>query len=355
MDKMSFDRGLEGLPSIIIQKIARIDELKGQWIGGVELSPQVLGRLKKSVLVTSTGASTRIEGAKLSDADIEKLLRGISIQRFSDRDKQEVKGYYDLLSNVFDSWKRLRFSENLIKHFHKELLQYVEKDVQHRGEYKKRENQVLMIDEAGKSVGILFDTTPAYLTPKEMLELVEWTQSALDQKSFHPLIIIANFLVQFLKIHPFQDGNGRLSRILTNLLMLQAGYAYMPYASHEKVVEDNKPEYYLSLRQSQKTFQTDAETIGPWLDYFLEIVLYQAQVALELFYDENIEKLLSPRQLEVWQYVQGAIEVTPKELSEKLEIPRPTINQVVNRLIELRKIERLGIGRATRYRVFKSK
>lgn len=355
MDKMSFDKRLEGLPSETIQMIAKIDELKGQWIGGVELSPQVLGRLKKSVLVTSTGASTRIEGARLSDADIEKLLRGISIQRFSDRDKQEVKGYYDLLSNVFDSWKRLRFSESLIKHFHKELLQHVEKDIQHRGEYKKRENQVHMIDEAGKSVGILFDTTPAYLTPKEMQELVEWTQSALDQKSFHPLIIIANFLVQFLQIHPFQDGNGRLSRILTNLLMLQAGYAYMPYASHEKVVEDNKPEYYLSLRQSQKTFQTGSETIAPWLEYFLEIVLNQAGIALELFSDENIEKLLSPRQLEVWQHIQDVIEVTPKELSEKLDIPRPTINQVVNRLIELRKIERLGIGRATRYRVIEKK
>jgi len=326
MDKMSFDKRLERLPPIIIQKIAKIDELKGQWIGGAELSPQVLGRLKKSVLVTSTGASTRIEGAKLSDADIEKLLRGISIQRFSDRDKQEVKGYYDLLSNVFDSWKRLRFSESLIKHFHKELLQYVEKDVQHRGEYKKRENQVHMIDEAGNSVGILFDTTPAYLTPNEMQELVEW-------------------------IHPFQDGNGRLSRILTNLLMLQEGYAYMPYASHEKIVEDNKPDCYLSLQQSQKTFHTDAETIAPWLDYFLEVVLYQAQMALELFSDENIEKLLSPRQLEVWQYIQDVMEATPKELSEKLDIPRPTINQVVNRLIDLKKIERLGIGRATRYKV----
>jgi len=158
-----------------------------------------------------------------------------------------------------------------------------------------------------------------------------------------------------VEIHPFQDGNGRLSRILTNLLMLQTGYVYMPYASHEKIVEDNKPDYYLSLRQSQKTFQTDAETIGPWLDYFLEIVLYQARVALELFSDENIEKLLSPRQLEVWQYIQDAIEVTPKELSEKLEIPRPTINQVVNRLIKLRKIERVGIGRATRYRIIEKK
>lgn len=345
------DQLLNEFPSRVWQKITQIDELKGQWIGGAKLSPQVLGRLKKSVLVTSTGASTRIEGAKLSDEDVEKLMRGISIQKFSDRDKQEVQGYYELLNNVFVSWDRLRFSESLIKHFHKELLKYVEKDSLHRGDYKKRENQVHMIDEAGQSIGILFDTTPAYLTPKEMQELVEWTQKATYEQRFHPLLIICNFLVQFLNIHPFQDGNGRISRILTNLLMLQAGYAYMPYASHEKIIEDNKPEYYLALRQSQKTFSTKKQTIQPWVEFFLDVTLQQSKQALELFSEENIERLLSPRQLEVWQYMQDVIEATPRELSVKLNIPRPTINQVLDKLLDLKKIERLGIGRGTRYRI----
>jgi Fic family protein len=351
MDHITLDQRLNDLPASVWQKIAKIDELKGQWIGGVKLGPQVLGRLKKSVLVTSTGASTRIEGAKLSDEDIEKLMKGIDIQQFSDRDKQEVQGYYELLKNVFDSWDRLKCTEGLIKHFHRDLLKYVDKDTRHRGEYKKQENQVHMIDEAGQSVGILFDTTPAYLTPKEMQELVEWAQAAINNQSFHPLLIVANFLVQFLQIHPFQDGNGRLSRVLTNLLMLQAGYAYMPYSSHEKIVEDNKPEYYLALRQSQKTFKTDQETIVPWLEFFLDVTLHQSRIALELFSEENVEKLLSPRQLEVWQYMQEAIEVTPKELSENLGIPRITINQVLDRLLDLKKIERLGLGRGTRYRI----
>ena len=126
-----FDQWLESIPSDIWLKITQIDELKGQWIAGAKLSPQVLGRLKRSVLVTSTGASTRIEGAKLSDEDVEKVMRGIDIQKFADRDKQEVKGYYELLQNVFDSWKNLKFNENAIKHFHKELLKYVEKDALH--------------------------------------------------------------------------------------------------------------------------------------------------------------------------------------------------------------------------------
>lgn len=134
-----FDQRLVSIPAEIWSKIIQIDELKGQWIAGARLSPQVLGRLKRSVLITSTGASTRIEGTKLSDEDVEKLMRGIDIQTFKDRDKQEVKGYYELLENVFDSWKNLRFNESTIKHFHKELLKYMEKDKDHRGEYKKRE------------------------------------------------------------------------------------------------------------------------------------------------------------------------------------------------------------------------
>jgi Fic family protein len=346
-----YNQRLANLPAAIWDKITQIDELKGRWLGGVRLGPQVLGRLKQSVLVTSTGASTRIEGARLSDEDIEKLMRGIAIQKFSDRDRQEVIGYFELLNNVFDSWERLRFSEGLIKHFHRELLKYVEKDTFHRGEYNHQENKVHMVDAAGQSIGILFDTTPAYLTPKEMQELVEWTQDALKTRKHHPLLIIGGFLVQFLQIHPFQDGNGRLSRILTNLLMLQAGYAFMPYISHEKLVEDNKPEYYLSLRQSQKTLQTGQENIVPWLTFFLDVTLAQAKTALDLLSDENIEKLLSPRQVGVWRYMQANREVTPKELSDALDIPRPTINQVLSRLLDLGKIERIGLGRGTRYKV----
>ena len=113
-----FDQRLAYIPNDIWSKITQIDELKGRWIAGAQLSPQVLGRLKRSVLITSTGACTRIEGARLSDEDVEKLMRGIDIRKFTDRDQQEVKRYFELLENVFDSWKSLKFSENYIKHFH---------------------------------------------------------------------------------------------------------------------------------------------------------------------------------------------------------------------------------------------
>jgi Fic family protein len=347
-----FDQRLTQIPADIWSKITQIDELKGQWIAGARLSPQVLGRLKRSVLITSTGASTRIEGARLSDDDVEKLMRGIDIQKFTDRDKQEVKGYFELLENLFNSWKSLKFSENTIKHFHKELLKYVKKDETHRGEYKKEENKVHMINVAGKSISILFDTTPAYFTPKKMQELVEWTQETLIEKKYHPFLVIGNFLVEFLKIHPFQDGNGRLSRVFTNLLLLKEGYLYMPYISHEKLVEDNKPDYYMALRTSQKTFGTDYGNITAWLNFFLTIFLKQSQMAVELLSKENIEKLLSKKQLAIWQYFQKIEieETTIGEIIKETEIARPTIKQALDKLLRLKKIERIGLGRSTRYR-----
>lgn len=346
-----FDHRLDSLSNEIWTKIAQIEELKGRWIAGSQLSPQALGRLKRSVLVTSTGASTRIEGGRLSDEDIEKMLRGISIQKFESRDEQEVQGYYELLQNVFNSWINLSFNESLIRHFHKELLKYVEKDGLHRGNYKTQENKVEMIDEAGKSIGTLFDTTPAYLTPKEMTELVDWTKQSLQEKKYHPLLILGNFIVEFLNIHPFQDGNGRLSRILTNLVLLQQGYLYIPYVSHEKLIEDNKPEYYLALRKSQKTFKTGKEDINPWLGFFLTIFLKQSQMAIGLLINENIESLLSPKQMAVWEYLQTVEQASPNEIAQKAKVARPTVNQVLNKLLKMKKVKRIGEGAGIRYRI----
>ncbi len=208
----------------------------------------------------------------------------------------------------------------------------------------------MMVDASGKPIGTLFETTPAYLTPKEMLELVEWTQQALKEDKYHPLLLVGNFIVEFLNIHPFKDGNGRLSRILTNLLLLKEGYLYMPYVSHEKLIEDNKPEYYMALRKSQKTLKRDREDIVPWLDFFLSIFLQQSKIAVNLLSEENIEKLLSTKQLAVWRYILSVDEATPMEISKNTKVARPTVNQALNRLLSFKKIERLGSGRSTRYR-----
>jgi len=346
-----FDKRLEALPSTILTLIASIDELKGRWSAGVNLHPQILGKLKQSVLITSTGASTRIEGANLSDSEVEDLMRGLSLQKFKDRDAQEVKSYFELLKNVFDSWQSLRLNEGTIKHFHQEILKYVEKDSFHRGEYKVTENKVQMVDAQGKIVGTIFDTTPVYLTPSEMRELVEWTVLATKEQKYHPLLIIGNFVVEFLKIHPFRDGNGRLSRILTNLLMLQAGYVYMPYISHEKLVEEKKQEYYVALRKTQLTLKTEKPDIMLWLTFFLNIILNQSKQAVELLSADNVEKSLSEKQLAVFGYLQKAKEASAGEIMKETQMARQTGNQALRKLLGLKKIERIGQGRSTRYRI----
>ena len=180
--------------------------------------------------------------------------------------------------------------------------------------------------------------------------MVEATQGALKESKFPPLLIAGNFLVEFLKIHPFQDGNGRISRILTNLLLLHAGYQYMPYVSHEKLVEDNKADYYMALRKAQKTLGTSKPNIVPWLDFFLSVVYKQSKLAVELLSKENIEKLLSPKQIAVWEYLQTVVEASPKDISQNAKVALPTVAQALGKLIQLKKVERIGLGRSTRYR-----
>jgi Fic family protein len=345
----SFDHRFTDLPDEAWQAIAKIDEVKGQWSNNAGLSRQVLNRLQRSVLVTSAGASTRIEGAKMSDEDVERLMRGITMRQLADRDAQEVRGYLDVLQLVFDSWPNIVLSESTIKQLHGRLLQFTTKDERHRGAYKTMDNKVQMAAADGQVVEVLFDTTPPYLTAKQMDELVAWTNDALAAGK-HPLLVIANFVVEFLKIHPFLDGNGRLSRLLTNLLMLRAGYRYVPFVSHEHLVEADKADYYLALRRSQRTFGTSKETIQPWLEFFLEVSLTQAQQAAALVSTEAIERMLSPSQLRVWNYLGQVAEAAPGQIAAATDVPRPTVAQALDKLRYLGKVERLGLGRSTRYR-----
>jgi Fic family protein len=209
--------------SKIYQKIAAIDEFKGWFKAGFSLSPHVLGRLKRSVVVSSTGASTRIEGSKMSDDEIEAMLKGLKVSGLKDRDSQEAAGYAELTNIVFENYEHLKITENEIRGLHNILLKYSEKDNRHKGNYKNASNKVTARDSEG-NVSVVFEPTEPYLVPAEMRGLVEWAQRAEKESAFHPLLITANFILEFLSIHPFEDGNGRLSRALTNLMMLKQGY-----------------------------------------------------------------------------------------------------------------------------------
>jgi Fic family protein len=344
-----FDHRIKNPEPQIVALLAEIDGIRGEFKSGLRMTPQAITNLKKSTLITSAGASTRIEGAKLTDEEVEKVMRGLAVSKFADRDSQEVQGYLETLQNVFDSYQSLPLRESLITSLHNQLLKYSHKDDTHRGGYKKKENTVGVLGPDGNIAQIMFETTPAFLTGKEMQELVEWTNDAFEKNRFHNLLIIANFVVEFLKIHPFEDGNGRLSRVLTNLLLLQSGYQFIQYVSHEQIVERRKDEYYIALRKSQETFKTDHDTISPWLNFFLSAVREQATKALSYLEEEKVEDTLSPKQFEVWKHISSVGEAAPGEIVKATDIALGTVRQALDRLVELGKVKRVGRGRGTRY------
>lgn len=335
------------MSSEIILKITKIDELKGLWRGGIAINPQILLKLKKSIIITSTGSSTRIEGANMTDEEIEKFLKALKVNPPENRDEEEVAGYANLLGRIFDNWNKLKLSESSILQFHEILLHYSKKDNLHKGKYKTKENLVVAYNKKGEQVTIFKPTEP-WLVKKEMDDVLYWAGEAFEEKKNHPVLIIANFIFEFLAIHPFTDGNGRLSRALTNLLLLQAGYEYIPYVSLEEIVEDKKDEYYKSLRQTQKNHKTNNENIGPWLNFFLDTLLIQAEKAEELMKNDDPTKLLSGRQLEVFSLFEDE-PLSVFDIKEKLSIPEQTIKQSLRRLVSLKLIQVLGLGRGTKY------
>ncbi len=344
-----FDHRIGNPEPHIVALLAEIDGIRGEFKSGLRMSPQAITNLKKSTLITSAGASNRIEGGKLNDEEVEKVMQGLAVSKFADRDSQEVQGYLETLQNVFDSFQTLPLREGVITSLHNQLLKYSTKDDTHRGGYKKKENTVGVLGPDGKVAKIMFETTPAFLTAKEMQELVEWTDDAMEKNRFHQLLIIANFIVEFLKIHPFEDGNGRLSRVLTNLLLLRSGYQFIQYVSHEQIIERRKDEYYIALRKSQETFKTDHDTIAPWLNFFLLVVREQATKALAYLEEEKVEDTLSPKQYEVWKYLIGVEEASRGDIAKSTGIVDVTVRQALDRLIELGKVKRIGRGRGSRY------
>lgn len=339
------------LTSEIVGKVAKIDEFKGLWKGSINLSPQILGRLKRSVIITSTGASTRIEGSNMNDKEVDRLLRGLKTKPPKNRDEQEVAGYADLLGRVFDNYKSLKLSESNILHFHSILLEYSQKDTSHRGKYKRGDNTVIARNDQGEEI-VLFNPTKPYLVKPEMDAGIDWTNGQLENGDVHPLLVIANFVFEFLAIHPFIDGNGRLSRAITNLLLLRSGYAYIPYVSLDEIIENRKEAYYMALRATQKKHKTKSEDITPWLVFFLDSLLEQVESAKKIMNEGQPEKLLSERQERIFALFsqEEVLSVSQIDILLKKTVPQATIKQALKRLVDLGMIERLGQGRGVRYK-----
>jgi len=345
------------LSSELIEEIysilAEIDGVKNSWTVTGKLLPQTIERLTQAVIITSSGSSNRIEGNRLTDEQVNDLYKKMRIKKFRTRDEQEVVGYLETLELVFSHYAEILIKESSILYLHCQMLKYSDKDARHKGQYKFGSNRVEAKDQNGRVIGVIFEPTPPHLVSKEMHELLDWYTWAKAESHKHPLILAANFIFEYLAIHPFQDGNGRTSRLLTNLILLQEDYHFTTVASYERLVELNKADYYLALNQTQKSWKTENENIVPFLLFFLKIVRLQAQEAMKLLEQDHFEYLLSEKQLALWQWACSLSEKTFSRANAitALGFPPRTVEACIKKLLDLNKLERLGQGRATRYKV----
>ena len=334
----------------LLALLSEIDEFKGAWRALGTLAPERLNALRRVATIESIGSSTRIEGSKLTDREVEHLLARLEIKSFASRDEQEVAGYAEAMETVFFAWADIPITENHIRQLHRDLLLYSEKDERHRGEYKTLSNNVGAFDETGKMIGIVFETASPFDTPRRMAELIGWLNDARELKRLHPLLIVAIFKIVFLEIHPFQDGNGRLSRILTTLLLLQAGYAYVPYSSLESIIEKSKEGYYLALRQTQGTIRSDAPDWQPWLAFFLRALQQQVRHLASKVEREKVALAALPDlAIKILDYARDHGRVTMSNMILTTGASRNTLKEHFRNLVEKKLLVQQGGGRSTWY------
>ena len=330
--------------------IAEIDEFKGAWRALGNLAPDILLQLQKVATIESIASSTRIEGSKLSDREVERLLSNLQMNKFETRDEQEVAGYAELMTTIFQHFNDIPLSESFIQQLHGQLLKYSDKDQWHKGGYKKLPNHVVATDKSGQQIGVIFETASPFDTPLKMEELMTWTQSQFAEGRLHPLLIIAIFIVVFLAIHPFQDGNGRLSRALTTYLLLKSGYRYVPYSSLEAVIEQEKQGYYLSLRQTQATLQLTETNWQAWIIFFLKSLKRQKDNLEVKVSREHILLSQMPETAQIiFDILRSRGKITIGELEKLTSVSRSTLRRNLENLVKNKQIQQNGTGKGTWY------
>jgi Fic family protein len=330
--------------------IAELDEFKGAWTALKTLAPERLSALRRVATIESIGSSTRIEGSKLSDKEVEHLLSNLDIRQFATRDEQEVAGYAQVMDLVFANFEAIDLTENHLRQLHRDLLVHSTKDDWHRGHYKTNPNHVSAFDTEGKEIGIVFETASPFDTPRLMTELVSWYNDALATKRLHPLLVIAIFVVVFLEIHPFQDGNGRLSRVLTTLLLLRGGYAYVPYSSMESVIEQSKEGYYMALRRTQGTIRSAVPDWHPWIQFFLRALQQQkARLQAKMARERIMMETLPELSIQILELAREHGRLAVGQIVSLTGANRNTIKKHLQALVAAGHLTQHGTGKGTWY------
>lgn len=330
----------------LINIISQIDRFDASWASIEKREGQSLKQLKSIATIRSVGASTRIEGSKMSNEEVDVLLKDMEIEKLEDRDSQEVVGYFEVLDIISDAFDRIEITENSIKGLHNSLMKYSEKDQWHKGDYKQHSNSVEATLPDG-SKQIIFETTPpGYPTDDAMKALIEWYDNDM---STHTLVKCAIFTYEFVSIHPFQDGNGRLSRLLSTLLLLKHGYKWIQYVSFEHEIENRKTEYYRELRNCQA--QRPNENVTTWIDFFFDALTNIQKQLLEKLETKGTISKLSPREKSILVFIETHPGCKSGQIAEKLDIPSPTVKRTLSDMVKNKLIEKFGSGPGTNYSV----
>ena len=334
----------------ITRLLSVVDTFKGSWKVLEQSKSSYLKELRKIATIESIGSSTRIEGATLTDKEVGKLLKSVKISKLDNRDEQEVVGYYEALEIILENFEEIPLTQSYIHQLHGLLLEHSDKDQSHKGQFKSLSNQVVANYPDG-SQRVIFRTTEPHLTTSEIEGLISWITERFEKRDLHPLLIVSTFVYEFLSIHPYQDGNGRLSRLLTTLLLLKLDYQFIQYVSFEHVIENKKEAYYRALMDGQKDRYTERERIDKWTLFFLECLISLTQ-RLELKYEtySKLKVSLNERQQKILAFVQDRQTVQIKEIDKALKnYSRNTIKKDLAYLVNEGILLRTGAGRGVRY------
>lgn len=329
----------------IMSDLSKIDRFDASWSSIEKREGATLKQLKNIATVKSVGASTRIEGSKMTDDEVSVLIEKINISSFEERDQQEVVGYFETLDTIAENYATISITEGQIKSLHNLLMKHSVKDAWHKGEYKQLTNAVEASLPDGTKQTIFKTTEPGLQAQDAMIHLIEWYNS--DEETLS-LVKDSLFVYEFLSIHPFQDGNGRLSRLLASLLLLKNGYTWIQYVSFEHEIENRKSEYYKVLMDAQKN--RPGENVTKWLTFFTSCLNnIQSNLLLKLEKSKKIGKALTPREQRISFYIQNHSGCSSGEVSNKLDIPLPTVKKTIIELLNKKVITKEGVGRATVY------
>ncbi len=330
----------------LAQELSHLDRFDAQWEAIERREQKTLKELKFIATVRSIGASTRIEGSQLSDPEVGALIENLDISKLTDRDQQEVAGYYDALNLIGESYRDIAIVESSIKHLHNVLMKHSIKDAYHKGNYKINSNRVERTENDGSKTTIFETTAPGWLTQDAMAQLVLWYN---NDSSTHPLIRAAIFIYEFLSIHPFQDGNGRLSRLLATLLLMKSGYIWIEYVSFEHEIEHRKKEYYKKLMDAQ--CNRPSEDVTEWVNFFLDCLKNIQQQLLQKIKEKEKREAVGVREQQIYTLVENNPGISSGEIAQRLKIPLSTVKRILADLVAMRNLIVHGAGRGTSYSI----